>query len=91
MGIYSDDKVILGLRILIEMPHGGADYYVKHEFANPNWREQAINYLPQFAGKPGVKIQTLHPFTTSHNIQTGKTHTPGNLWLDNFHITAEEL
>jgi hypothetical protein len=90
MGIYTDDS-ILGLRILIEMPHGGGDYYVKYEFTDPNWRQDAIYYLPQFLGKAGVKVQTLHPFTTSHNIQTGAVREPGNLWLDNFHITIEEL
>jgi hypothetical protein len=90
MGIYTDDAII-GLRILIEMPHGGGDYYVKYEFTDANWKQQAIYHLPQFIGQKGVKIQTLHPFSTSHNIQTGKQETPGTLWLDNFYITVEQL
>jgi hypothetical protein len=81
---------MLGLRILIETSHGG-DYYVKYEFTDANWKQQAIYYLPQFSGKPGVKIQTLHPFSTSHNLHTGKEETPGTLWLDNFYITIENL
>jgi hypothetical protein len=90
MGIYTGES-ILGLRILIEMPHGGGDYYVKYEFTDVNWKQQAIYYLPQFIGQKGIKIQTLHPFSTSHNLQTGKQETPGTLWLDNFYITVEQL
>ncbi len=90
MGIYTGED-ILGLRILIENPNGSGDYYVKYEFTDPEWKYQAMYYLPQFRGKPGVKIQTLHPFTTSHNIQTGRTHEPGNLWLDNFNININDL
>jgi hypothetical protein len=90
MGIYTDDA-ILGLRILVEMPHGGGDYYVEHEFIDKYWKQNAIYYLPQFQGKPGVKIQTLHPFSTSHNLQTGHQETPGNIWIDNFYITVERL
>jgi hypothetical protein len=90
MGIYTGED-ILGLRILIEMPHGGGDYFVKYEFTAPNWKQQAMYYLPEFRGKPGVKIQTLHPFSTSYNIQTGKTQDTGNLWLDNFNIRVEDL
>jgi hypothetical protein len=91
MGIYTDDDDIIGLRILIEMPHGGGDYYIKYEFTDVNWKQQAIYYLPQFIGQKGVKIQTLHPFSTSHNLQTGQHETPGTLWLDNFYITVEQL
>jgi hypothetical protein len=90
MGIYTSDN-ILGLRILIEMPHGSGDYFVEYEFTDPNWKQQAMYYLPEFRGKSGVKIQTLHPFSTSHNLQTGATHEPGNLWLDNFTINANDL
>lgn len=91
MGIYSDESIILGVRILIEMPHGGGDYYIKHEFTDSNWKQQAQQVLPHFLGQKGVKIQTLHPFSSSHNIQTGKAENPGNLWLDNFYFNLEAL
>jgi hypothetical protein len=90
MGIYTDDAII-GLRILVEMPHGGGDYFVKYEFIDPNWRALALQVLPHFLGQKGVKIQTLHPFSTSHNINTGDIQEPGNIWLDNFYITLESL
>jgi hypothetical protein len=90
MGIYTDE-LIIGLRILIEMPHGGGDYYVKYEFTDVNWKIEASQILPHFFGKSGVKIQTLHPFSTSHNIQTGKTEEPGNIWIDNFYFKLEDL
>lgn len=90
MGIYTDNAII-GLRILMEMPHGCGDYYVKYEFTDINWKEQAFKILPHFIGQNGVKIQTLHPFSTSHNIQTGKVEEPGNIWLDNFYITINDL
>ena len=90
MGIYTDDTII-GLRILIETPKMGGDYYVEYEFTEINWKQLALIYLPQYIGKPGVKIQTLHPFSTSHNIQTGTTHEPSNIWLDNYLIKIEDL
>lgn len=91
MGIYSNDNIILGLRILIEMPHGGGDYYVKYEFTDTSWKEDAIKILPDFLGQENVKIQTLHSFTSSHNIITGKISEPTNIWLDNFYITLKDL
>lgn len=90
MGIYTDNAII-GLRILMEMPHGGGDYFVKYEFTDPNWRAMSLQVLPHFLGQKGVKIQTLHPFSTSHNINTGKIEEPGNIWLDNFYVTLESL
>lgn len=91
MGIYTDDTTILGLRILIEMPYGGGDYYVKYEFTDTNWKQQAIKILPQFLGQKDVKIQTLHPFSSSHNLYTGQISEPSNLWLDNNYFKLDDL
>jgi hypothetical protein len=91
MGIYTDNT-ILGIRILVETQHGGgSDYYVSYEFINENWKENAINTLPHYLGKPGVKIQTLHPFSSSHNLYTGQKMEPGNIWLDNNYFKLEDL
>ncbi len=91
MGIYSDTDEILGLRILIEESMNGGDYYPKFEFTGDRWRQDAIKIFTFYFGKPGVIIQTLHPFSTSYNISTGKTETPGNIWLKNIIITPEDL
>lgn len=91
MGIYTDESIFLGLRILIETQQGTSDYYVYNEFTDANWKTEASRILPHFLGKSGVKIQTLHPFSTSHNIQTGKTEEPRNIWIDNFYLKLEDL
>ena len=92
MGIYSDESIILGIRILVEAQYdGGCDYYVKYEFIDENWKKTAMDILPHFLGKVGVKIQTLHPFSSSHNLYTGQITEPSNLWLDNNYFKLEDL
>lgn len=91
MSINSDDNQILGVRVLIEMPHGGEDYYVKYEFIGTNWKYNAIKILPQFLQQPGVKIQTLHLFSSSHNLYAGKIAEQGNIWIDNFYFNLDSL
>jgi hypothetical protein len=89
MGIYTDDHIILGVRVLIEKPQSSHNFFVEYEFSGDKWKENALEVLPYYLGKTGVKIQTLHSFSTSHNVQTGQEITPGNIWLDNqlFKIT----
>jgi len=91
MGIYTDQTIILGIRILIEEPVDSGDYYVKHTFSGPNWKKNSFNTISNFIGRSNVKIQTLHPFSSSYNITTGKEKEPGNLWLDNKYIKLENL
>ena len=91
MGIYSDPGVILGVRILIEAPELNGDFYVKYEFTGEDWVTNAAQYLPYYLGKKDVKIQTLHPFSTSYNLATGQEKEPGNLWLDNNYLKLEDL
>ena len=91
MGIYADESSILGIRILIEEPVNSGDYYVKHEFTGPTWKQDAIRVLAYYFALKDVKIQTLHPFSTSYNIQTKEEIEPGNLWIDNKYIKPEDL
>jgi hypothetical protein len=89
MSTYTDN--ILGLRILVKPPNTDGDYYIKYEFTDTNWRQQAIHILPEFIGQSNIKIQTLHKFSESHNIFTGAVHNPGNIWLDNYFIKVDDL
>lgn len=91
MGIYSDDAVILGVRILIEDPVNSGDFYTKHEFIGPNWKIDAAQHFCYYYGKAGVRFQTLHPFSTSHNLRTGKTEEPGEIWLNNSFIKPADF
>jgi glucose-6-phosphate 1-dehydrogenase len=81
---------MIGLRILIEKPYS-SDYYVKYEFKDANWKQQAIYYLPKYIGKKRIKIQTLHSFSTSYNLKTGNIIEPRNIWLDNIYIKVNDL
>ena len=90
MGVYWDNNAVLGIRICLEQPATG-DYLVKHEFTGDTWKENAALVLPHFLGKPGVVIQTLHPFSTSHNIATNEKHSTGNLWLNNPYFKYQDL
>lgn len=91
MGIYTDQSTILGVRILIAMPQSSYDYILKHEFTGKRWKDEAVYILPHYLGKSDVKIQTLHYFTSSHNIQTGQVVEPTTIWLDNFNFKLEDL
>jgi hypothetical protein len=91
MGIYSDSGTILGIRILIEAPELNGDFYVKYEFTGEDWTINASRVLPYYLGNKDVKIQTLHPFSTSYNLSTGQEKEPGNLWLDNNYLKLEDL
>ena len=85
MGIYTDQTTILGIRI--EEPVDSGDYYVKHTFTGPNWKKNSFNTVSNFIGGSNVKIQTLHPSSTSY----GDEREPGYLWLDNKDIKVEDL
>jgi hypothetical protein len=91
MGIYEDRHTILGIRILVEEPINSNDYYIKYEYTGDNWESLVANVLPYYLGNKQVKIQTLHPFSSSHNVYTGKTHDVGSLWLDNINFKLEDL
>ena len=83
MGIYTDQTTILGIRILIEEPVDSGDYYVKHTFTGPNWQKKSFNTVCNFTAGSNVKIQTLHPSSTSY----GEKRETCNLWLDNKNIS----
>ena len=87
MGIYTDQTTILGIRILIEEPVDSGDYYVKHTFTGPNWKKNSFNTVSNFIRGSNVKIQILHPSSTSY----GDEREPGYLWLDNKDIKVEDL
>jgi hypothetical protein len=87
MGIYTDEATIVGIRILIEEPVNSGDYYVNHEFTGPNWQKKSFNTISNFIGRNNVKIQTLHPSSTSY----GEERESCNLWLDNKDIKLESL
>lgn len=91
MGIYTDDLTILGLRILIEKPYNNHDYYTEYEFTGDNWKINAAQVLPYYLGRADIRFQTLHPFSTSHNIHTGQQITPGNIWLNNNLLKITDL
>lgn len=91
MGIYTDQITILGVRILILMPKSEYDFSIEYEFKDSQWKNEAVRILPYYLGKPDVKIQTLHYFTSSHNIQTGQITDPTTIWLDNFNFKLEDL
>ena len=91
MGIYTDQTTILGIRILVEEPINSGDYYVKHEFTGSNWKKDEMRVVSYYFALKDVKIQTLHPFSTSYNITTGQKKEPANLWLDNIYIKVEDL
>jgi hypothetical protein len=91
MGIYEDKNITLGIRILFEEPINSGDYYVQYEYTGDNWESNAAKVLPYFLGQKNTKIQTLHPFSTSHNIYTGTTHDVGQIWLDNPYFKLEDL
>jgi hypothetical protein len=90
MGIYTDKLTILGVRILIYDNHDEA-YYVRYEFSEESWRENAVVILPNFLGKTGIKIQTLHPFTSSLCLQSGRISEPSDIWLDNPLFKLEDI
>jgi hypothetical protein len=91
MGIYEDTATILGLRINIEKPPNSGDFFVEYEFTGDDWKENAMLVLPHFIGKAGVMLQTLHPFSSSHNLTTNQTIKTGNLWLNNPYFTVHDL
>jgi hypothetical protein len=49
--------------------------------------ERWSNTISNFIGRSNVKIQTLHPSSTSYDEEK----EPGNLWLDNKDIKLERL
>ena len=63
----------------------------KHEFTGSNWKKDAMRVVSYYFALKDVKIQTLHPFSTSYNITTGQKKEPANLWLDNIYIKVEDL
>jgi hypothetical protein len=89
MGIYEDRSTILGIRICFKGANG--DYFIEYEFTGDTWKENAVIVLPDFLGKSGVIIQTLHPFTTSHNLDTNAREDVGNLWLNNPYFKIQDL
>jgi hypothetical protein len=90
MGVYWDNNAVLGIRICLEQPAAG-DYFVKYEFTGDTWKEDAALILPDFLGKAGVIIQTLHHFSTSHNLTTKEKHNTGDLWLNNPYFKYQDL
>jgi len=91
MGIYSDTSTILGLRILTCAPHSYYDLHIEHEFIGTNWKQKALRIIPNYLGKPNIKFQTLHPFSSSYNIETEIVTKPSNIWLNNDNFKLESL
>ncbi len=87
----NSDNSILGVRILVEIPHLNTEYYVEYEFTGDKWKENAIKILPKYLGYKDVKIQTLHSFTPSYNLHTGQIIKPGCIWFDNFYFKLEDI
>jgi hypothetical protein len=79
---------MIGLRILIETPYNSGNFYIQYEFTGPNWKRNAISYLPYYMGRRDIRFQTLHHFTSS---ETGAKYDVGDLWLENIYIKPEHL
>lgn len=79
----NDTNIILGIRILKAMPISNLDFYIEHEFIGDIWKQNAINILPLFLGKPDIKIQTLHYYNSHSNCDT--------IWIDNYLFTIADL
>jgi hypothetical protein len=84
MGIYEDNTQLLGLRILTCNADDNA-FYTKHEFTGLNWKQRALEIIPNYIGKTGVLIQTLH--RVSYSLDNGH----GTIWLNNQNINLEDL
>jgi hypothetical protein len=91
MGIYSDESVILGVRILTSKTGNHDEFFVEYEFTGTNWKRNALLVMPSYIGQSNVKIQTLHPFSTSYNLHSGSVMNPGNIWLNNTHFSLKDL
>lgn len=91
MGIYSDELTVLGLRILKSKTGNQDDYYVEYEFTGPNWKRNALLVVPSYMGLANIKFQTLHPFSSSHDINTGFKTESSTIWLNNLQFKVEDL
>ena len=87
MGDYGQ---IIGVRILVKLPQDN-DYLVQFEFKGDNWQKRALRVISEYIGVDRVKIQTLHPFSTSYHLQTGQIQEPGDIWIDNPYFTVDNL
>jgi hypothetical protein len=91
MKISNDILTILGVRILCQQPNSKYDYYIEYEFSGESWKRKAIFVIPLFLNKIDVKFQTLHSFSSSINLQTGKKTEPFCVWLDNHMFNFDDL
>lgn len=91
MGIYWNAGDILGLRILTSKRGDIDSYFVEHEFTGHNWKHRARKIVPFYLEQPNIIFQTLHPFSTSHNITTGHLTGPSEIWLNNIHFKIQDL
>ena len=80
-----------GLRILIETPFNSGNFYIQYEFTGNNWKKNAASYLPYYMGRRDIRFQTLHHFTASYDIETGRKYDVGDIWLENIYIKPEYL
>ena len=88
MRFYTDYGQIIGIRILNKVLHSD-EYNILYEFKGTDWQERCLQILSEYIGLKDVKIQTLHPFSTSLHLQTGLIHEPGDIWLDNPYFTID--
>ncbi len=88
MSIYYGE--IIGVRILYRIPNSD-DYNILYEFTGDRWQKRSLKVLSDHIGLKDVKIQTLHPFSTSVHLQTGQIQEPGDIWLDNPYFTIDNL
>lgn len=91
MGIYAESGSIQGLRILRSRRGDIDSFYTEHEFTGPNWKTKALFVVSNYLGQPNVIFQTLHPFSTSHNLNTGQKSGPSQIWLNNIHFKIQDL
>jgi hypothetical protein len=82
---------ILGLRIIMETPLNSGNFYIQYEFTGNNWKRNAAAYLPYYMGRRDIRLQTLHHFTSSYDIETGQKYNVGNIWLENIYIRPHHL
>ena len=81
---------IIGVRILYRISKSD-DYNILYEFTGDQWQKKCLKILSDHIGLKDVKIQTLHPFSTSFHLQTGQIQEPGDIWLDNPYFTIDSL
>jgi hypothetical protein len=88
MGIYTDYRVIYGIRVLQRNEDGS--YHIQQEFAvhsSPTWKEEAKQVLDLYEESATKKIQVLYQCGTSYDKDSAEESF--FLWVDNARSFAE--